>query len=724
MISGAVVSMSAIVAVAAGSFQPAASLSPLRLLAKFDPGVAGQSDPLVTSGRRGEADFLFIRFLDPDTAVFAYDSWGVGGPISKPVKVAPNVVHHLEIDGPMLTEVVGHVTGNDHLRVVFDGAVVFDSNVSSHVRDPERIYFGWNPIGGTSCSQGLHGSLEREDGQPLCTRWSLDAWKIRLADWWKPELRMILLFLLLSAGVIFVCEKLHESRRLGVDTKFGSIAREFRQQIRSCCMAAVAVFGRTARDFRQHICFGCMAAVAVLVFSYMVTDGDFRFDFPESFGSFYDFQAASLLHGHLDVPREAIGGEAFIVHGKSYGYYGPTPAAMRMPFVILKLAFGKLSRTFMLLDYIGCLVFAYIILRLAVRMLRGENAVPSNWAIILLIANAGLGSTLLFLGGRAFIYHEAILCGAAFAIASCYFSLRHLIKPEGKAWMLALACGLLSENARPTAGIFSFSFLGCAALAVLLRSRFQARQRFSAGPVFRVMAIGAMCVVGMASYNVISYLKFGTLDVMPLKYNVQFTPARLAVFEGKTFHLSNLACTLNGYLWGPNFKVWPTFPYFFAMAPDRFSYPNSKMDWIEIVLGMPYAMSGLFFLAIGGSVLVGLRAKHLRWALVVAWGAVVPLCLALFTAVAISQRYTGDFCPFLIVASAFGLAAFEEMRLGATARTVIWMLTLWSILATLALTFDFRDGVFGIPDEAHARYQRLRSGADHLLNLHADAPPR
>ena len=697
-----VMALSVAVGVGAGALQPTAPMSPLRLLAKFEPGVAGQSDPLITTGRRGDGDFLYIKFLSSDTAVFAYDSWGSGGPASKPVRVASGVVHHLEIAGPMLTEVVGHVAGNAHLRVVFDRAVVLDDNVSSHVRGPERIFFGWNPIGGTSCSEGLHGSLEREDGLPLRTRWSLDAWRNRLADWWTPELRMILSFLMLAAGVIFTCEKLHEMMRLGVFTKLGGMARAF----------------------RQHICFGCMAAVAALVFSYMVTDGEFSFDYSESFGSFYDFQAASILHGHLDVPREAIGGEAFIVHGKAYGYFGPTPAFMRIPFVVLRLAFGKLSRAFMLLEYVGCLVFAYLILRLAVRMLRGENALPSNWAIVILTANAGFGSTLLFLGSRAYIYHEAILCGAAFALASCYFSLRHLIKPEGKAWMVAWGLGLLSVNARPTAGLFAFSFLGCAALAALLRSRFRAGQRFSAGRVFRVMAIGAVCAAGMASCTVMSYLKFGTFDVMPLKYNVQYTQARLAAFEGKNFHLSNMACNLNGYLWGANFKVWPTFPYFFAMEPGQLDYPESKMDWIETVLGLPYAMPGLFFLAIGGSVLVAYRARRLVWALVTAWGAVFPLCLALLTAVVISQRYTGDFCPFLIVVVALGLAAFEEIRLGAAARTVIWMLTLWSILATLALTFDYRDSVFGVPDEAHARYQRLRSEMDHLLNLHTDASPR
>ncbi len=305
---------------------------------------------------------------------------------------------------------VGRVAGNPRLRVVCDGNVVLDGDVSYHVRSPDQIYAGWNPIGGTSCGQSLHGSLKREDGQPLRGRGKMESWTMRLLDWWTAEFQRILLFLLLAAAGIFGCEGLFRLGWNGVRAK-----------------AAGA-----ARGFRRHICFAAAAAAAALVFSYFVTDGDFDFDFSESFGNFYDFQAVSLLQGRFDVPSQALPSEAFIYHGKNYGYFGPTPALMRIPFVFADLAFGKLSRGFMLLDYLGCLVFAYLILRLAVRMLRGENAVPTRWSIVLLIANAGLGSTLLFLGSRAYIYHEAILCGAVFALAACYFSLCHLARPGGE----------------------------------------------------------------------------------------------------------------------------------------------------------------------------------------------------------------------------------------------------------------------------------------------------
>lgn len=237
-------------------------------------------------------------------------------------------------------------------------------------------------------------------------------------------------------------------------------------------------------------------------------------------------------------------------------------------------------------------------------------------------------------------------------------------------------------------------------------------------PTARALAIGASCALGMFTYSAVSYLKFGSFVNLPLKNHVQYNPDRLARTGGKNFYLSNLACNFEGYIWGPNFKFRQKFPYVFMTGPDQLDYPDARMDMIEGIVGLPYAMSGLFFLAVGGSVLALVRARRLGWALAVVWGAAIPLCLALFTAVAISQRYTGDFCPLLIVAAALGLAAFEVTSLGAFMRSAIWMLTVWSILATLALTLELQgEGLWGVPAETQAHFQRLRSSADHFLDF-------
>src|SRR5215470_16076828 len=73
-----------------------------------------------------------------------------------------------------------------------------------------------------------------------------------------------------------------------------------------------------------------------LVLCWFVTLGDWDF-FPPAgmLEEFYDAQAQSLLEGHIDVPADAIGPEAFVHGGKSYGYFGPTPALLRLPLEML-----------------------------------------------------------------------------------------------------------------------------------------------------------------------------------------------------------------------------------------------------------------------------------------------------------------------------------------------------------------------------------------------------
>src|SRR5208283_253356 len=39
-----------------------------------------QVEPLATTGKTGDGDFLYVRYLSATTVVFGYDRWGTGGP--------------------------------------------------------------------------------------------------------------------------------------------------------------------------------------------------------------------------------------------------------------------------------------------------------------------------------------------------------------------------------------------------------------------------------------------------------------------------------------------------------------------------------------------------------------------------------------------------------------------------------------------------------------------
>src|SRR5207248_5632660 len=79
--------------------------------------------------------------------------------------------------------------------------------------------------------------------------------------------------------------------------------------------------------------------------------------------------------------------------------------------------------------------------------------------------------------------------------------------------------------------------------------------------VRRHFAIGLFSVVGVASFNGLSYLKFDTIDGCPLRLNVQYDAARLARIDGKQFHLVNLPVAWETYITQPNFKLDSHFPF-------------------------------------------------------------------------------------------------------------------------------------------------------------------
>eukprot|EP01041_Mallomonas_annulata_P037266 gene37266-60526_t len=59
----------------------------------------------------------------------------------------------------------------------------------------------------------------------------------------------------------------------------------------------------------------------------------------------------------------------------------------------------------------------------------------------------------------------------------------------------------------------------------------------------------------------------------------------------------------------------------------------------------------------------------------------------MFTAIAMAERYTGDWIPFLVCAAAFGLATPVWTR---PAATLLALATLWACLLTFAMTLHYQ----------------------------------
>lgn len=664
----------------------------------FPPGIKGLGEPIITTGSFGNGDFLAVRYLGPTQAQFVYDVWGMGGPLSQSFDFEPGKPMALELDMPALATISDFKSHEKRLlRIVLDGRELIQEGVYFHRRAGEEIYFAANPIGGSTADARFRGELKDASGATLRGQISPTLpWPARVAQLFvqQPWMALAISLVALIAGF---------GTRLAFRWMMENLPRLQPRVLRGHATA-------------PHAWAAATILFSGLVFATLVTGGTFRFVFEDSFGTFYDHQAASLLQGRLDVPGEALSGEAFVVDGKIYGYFGITPALLRLPLVAAGIAFGKVIRIFMCVYFVAALIAAYALLCQAVRAIYGEGRWPSRWATVVFLLSAGLGSTLLFLGSRAYIYHEAVLCGAMFTLWTIFFGLRYLAAPEWRNVLGALVCGTFAIHARPSSGLFALSLVAVAA-AMHAWPKLRPAGGASARRDLAVLVLAGLAVL---SFNGLSYLKFGTFDGSPLRYSVQYTPERLARFDGKNFHVVNLPHNFDVYFVRPDFRFEAHFPFFFLGARHGSGYPGAKIDLAEPALALPFAMPELFMVAVlgGGWALAYVPAT--RRPLLAVLAAVGPMTAALLTAIVTSHRYTGDFCPVLIVGAAWGLAVFDgevpPLRRGFLVRSSL--LAVVSILITAAISLHFQGAeVWGVPEEIKQNYQHLRDGVDHFFGV-------
>jgi hypothetical protein len=678
---------------------------PLLLDLVMPTAKVGRTEPLIATGRFEAGDFLVVTYPAADTAVISYDAWGHGGPSSPPIAFTPGSRHRLAVDMPTLVGSLGtSAASRGRLRVHWDNRVVIDAEVPFHRHAPGQVFFGTNPIGGNTDGGAFSGEIRTATGRRLKGRSdALWSGQPRWLAWLRHAPGQLLMILALAAIAGGVTRKLAQwchsrGSQAGHDS------------------AAAPIWSKTAAWALVA------AAPGVLAFGWLVTGATGRLFEAENYGAFYDYQAASLLQGRLDVAEEGIRHESFVYQGRHYGYFGPTPAVLRIPFSVLNVGFTRLSRSFMTVYFIAALTASYLVLREATRLVRGPDAKPAPWAAVALMVNVGLGSTVFFLGTRAYIYHEAILCGVAFALWSTYCSLRWQSIPTSRWWIGSVVCGLFAVHARPPVGLFALTLVATSAGVIALRVRADTSDPPATEPATpprppwrRLVFIMVLAAAAVLSFNALSYLKFRTIEGCPLRYNVLYSPARLARIDGRQFHWRNLGFGLDAYLVRPTLVVDARFPFFHFAKVTRAEYPAAKIDMIESIVGLPYAMPGLVGLTLLATAWWMLRDRRCAHPLLALWAAVVPMGVAMFAAIAVSHRYTADFCPFLIAAAAFGLAAIESAAPGwrTLGRALLLVLTLGAVLITSGLALGYQgEGVWGVPETTKKKYQHLKQTVD------------
>ncbi len=412
---------------------------------------------------------------------------------------------------------------------------------------------------------------------------------------------------------------------------------------------------------------------------------------------FFDIQAKALMDGHLAVPDGSLGIEGFLVDGRTYMYFGPFPALLRIPVMLVTNDFfARETAVSMLLAFIVFAAMSARLLWLVRRCIVGDVPVTrldATLGAILLVMVTG-GTTLTFDASLPWAYHEVYLWQTAWVVTAVYWMIRLVLEPntQAVAWLGVAATGAVLTRTTGGWGVC----LGIVVLALWIRfGRSFAGGRRRWWPW--VLAAGVLpLLVGVA----INMAKFGHPYMFPLQSQVwtELNAHRREALEvnggditGPQFFVTSLV----NYFSPTGIRLVDYFPWITFPAENARGYGGAFVDQ-SYRTGSVTAFMPLALLLSVTSLLVLLRPTR-RLHHGVGIRALRPAALATFLMTGgvmaygyIAFRYTSEFVPALVLGSMITLWAFlaswsGRSRVLATLVTTLLVVgTAWSLAAQLA----------------------------------------
>ena len=444
------------------------------------------------------------------------------------------------------------------------------------------------------------------------------------------------------------------------------------------------------------------AAIALLGFALILTVGGRQLLTHDVYGAFYDAQARALLDGHWDVPAKAMFFEGFLLHGRTYTYFGIWPSLLRMPVVEFAPSLvGRLTRLSMLAGF-GVFLSALIALHWRIRSIfRPDTPVRrSDLALSFVVPIiAGCGSCAIFLASRAWVYHEAILWGVAWSLVAYERMIAFALRPSRARLAGASAGVALALASRASLGFGALLALALIVGGTWIRDHRGGLARISVAGWHRARRVvgtldapvegessrsrlsapllAAAVVIPIALSASVNWSRFGSLFSVPWRHQVLFqvrpqAARALDANGGSYFGLQYLPTTLWQSLRpdalgrSPMFP-WVTFPRFHTNV-----FGGAVIDMLDVSSSVPASMPALTILTGVGFVAafsrrnpMTSRSEVLRAPLI---GAASGIGFVL-TIAFIAERYLGDWLPLLILGSIAGCYSLLERRTTCRTRT-------------------------------------------------------
>jgi hypothetical protein len=509
-------------------------------------------------------------------------------------------------------------------------------------------------------------------------------------------------------------------------------------------------------ESRRLYLLGALAGTVAgaVCFTWMLTGGTWQLLQRNLNSNFYDVQARALLHGHWDMPASTLAIEGIREGSRTYMYYGPFPAILRMPVLLLTHRLdGRLTVCSMLLAFLVAMVF---VARLGwrIRSLVTKAPVLAGEAVLTagVLFVAGVGSAVFFMGSDAIVYHEAELWGAALALGAFDFLVKWIVSPSSGALAgsgLFATLAILTRGSVGAGPVIALGLVGLGYGAVAVLGRQELGIATAGGGPTRLLAVlglrqadrpgrWAVMLLAVAAvpallYVVINEIKFGTLVSLPLNKQV-FTSLNLnrritlADNGGSLFGLKFVPTALVQYLRPDALRFSRLFP-FVAFPPQALVIGGVHYDTLDFASSLTSSMPAMVALGVVGLTGIfgrgrdhGLGALRLP-AVGAAAGTAGVLAIAF-----VANRYLADFLPVGVLCALAGLHLLrarwsdwrrKRRRLAAAALGLLALFGIW-INVGLGLLYQ-RQLRPSIPITMRAGFVSFQQRLDHDL-FGADRP--
>ncbi len=409
------------------------------------------------------------------------------------------------------------------------------------------------------------------------------------------------------------------------------------------------------------------ALVGAVTFLAVLFDG--RFDLtrtamaPRYFSNFYDLQARAFLVGRLDVPTGTLGIEGFVVDDRTYTYFAPLPAVLRMPVLaVTDRLDGRLTLLSMVLAWTIFAAATVALVWAVRRFFRGDEPVAKTEGILagIFIAAATGGTTLTYDAGLPWVYHEAYIWAAATAVGGLYWLVRTVEEPSSRnaAWLGGFAFAAVMS--RIPAG-WAVSGAALVTAAWLLTPARRARH----GSLWSLFLIaGSIPLFAGIAYNMV---RFDHPWLFPLDMQVWTEVnaqrrAALAANGGTLTGPQFLPTSLVNYFRPDGIRFVDHFPWVTLPAEPAKAYAGAFVDQVYRTGSATSFMPLLMALSVVAliSLLRVRRNRHLRPLIAVFLGG-IAVSAGVMGYGYLSNRYVSDLVPGLVVGGTIGLWALSEM---------------------------------------------------------------